>query len=139
MLSVTRRRLSSSLLQNRGVRCRATGRKRNTCCVYFLSSRLQAGPGVHVIMMDQAAHHLDLFFEHPLDPEEVRQARQAEMDLVEEWVRSAYEASALRERSSSNSGGRDAVRATAASSNDKQEEQLLPPWLEHMPALTADW
>ena len=41
-------------------------------------------------MMDEAAHHLDLFFEHPLDPDEVKQARQLEMDMVEDWVRNAY-------------------------------------------------
>lgn len=41
--------------------------------------------------MDQAAHHLDLFFQHNLDPEEVLQARLKEMDLVEDWVRDGYE------------------------------------------------
>ena len=41
-------------------------------------------------MMDQAAHHIDLFFENPLDPLEVKQARQSEMNMVEDWVRSAY-------------------------------------------------
>lgn len=52
----------------------------------------QAGSGVHVIMMNQAAHHLDLFFQHPLDPDEVVEARRAEMNLVEDWVRQAYHA-----------------------------------------------
>lgn len=41
-------------------------------------------------MMEEAAHHLDLFFEHPLDPDEVKQARRTEMDMVEDWVRNAY-------------------------------------------------
>lgn len=44
--------------------------------------------------MDQAAHHLDLFFQHDLDPEEVLQARLKEMDLVEDWVRDGYAAAA---------------------------------------------
>lgn len=41
-------------------------------------------------MMDEAAHHLDLFFEHRLDPDEVKQARLAEMDMAEDWIRNAY-------------------------------------------------
>lgn len=52
----------------------------------------KAGSGVKVIMMDQAAHHLDLFFEHPLDPPDVLDARKVEMDMVEEWVDKAYRA-----------------------------------------------
>ncbi|CAN0167853.1 unnamed protein product, partial [Ectocarpus sp. 12 AP-2014] len=50
----------------------------------------RAGGGVKVIMMDQAAHHLDLFFEHPLDPQDVLDARRVEMDFVERWVDMAY-------------------------------------------------
>lgn len=51
----------------------------------------RAGEGVQVIMMDGAAHHLDLFFSHPLDPRDVVDARRIEMDLVEQWVDQAYE------------------------------------------------
>lgn len=46
--------------------------------------------------MDQAAHHLDLFFENPLDPDDVLQARRTEMDLVEDWVRDGYVTAAAR-------------------------------------------
>lgn len=50
----------------------------------------QVGPGIEVIVMDQAAHHLDLFFSDADDPEEVQEARRREMDLVEGWVRQGY-------------------------------------------------
>ncbi|CAN0254449.1 unnamed protein product [Ectocarpus fasciculatus] len=50
----------------------------------------RAGGGVKVIMMDQAAHHLDLFFEHPLDPQDVLDTRRVEMEFVERWVDMAY-------------------------------------------------
>lgn len=43
-----------------------------------------------MITMDLAAHHLDLFFQNPLDPQEVSQARQLEMDLVQKWIEEAY-------------------------------------------------
>ncbi|CAM9472390.1 unnamed protein product, partial [Choristocarpus tenellus] len=45
-----------------------------------------AGKGVRVILMEDAAHHLDLFFAHPLDPLDVIAAREEEMELVEKWV-----------------------------------------------------
>lgn len=58
----------------------------------------KVGPHVHVIVMENAAHHLDLYFAHPQDPDEVIEARVREMDLVEEWVRQGYEG-AVVERS----------------------------------------
>ncbi|CAM9437606.1 unnamed protein product [Discosporangium mesarthrocarpum] len=52
----------------------------------------KVGEGVRVILMEEAAHHLDLFFAHRLDPAEVVAARKEEMDLVEKWVQEAYSA-----------------------------------------------
>lgn len=89
----------------------------------------QAGRGVKVIMMEQAAHHLDLFFKHPLDPEDVIDARKDEMDMVEDWVDKAYRA--YRGGVVSNDNG--------VGSKDEEARKSIPPWLEHAPALTADW
>eukprot|EP00903_Cladosiphon_okamuranus_P013794 g12837.t1 len=86
----------------------------------------RAGAGVKVIMMDQAAHHLDLFFEHPLDPQDVLDARKVEMDMVESWVDQAYQVY-RRESASHDSGG------------DGKTHRGKRSWLERVPSLTADW
>ncbi|CAM9184790.1 unnamed protein product [Scytosiphon promiscuus] len=119
----------------------------------------RAGAGVKVIMMDQAAHHLDLFFEHPLDPPDVVEARRVEMAMVEGWVDQAYRAYGGADSSSiqfgsdesngvdgaSSSSSRDAcvgdecgpdAHHTGESSRESAQERS---WLEHVPSLTADW
>lgn len=73
--------------------------------------------------MDQAAHHLDLFFENPSDPEEVLQARQNEMDLVESWVRDGYKKSLSKHRF----GGED------------HAPPMLPSFSPGNIGLLADW
>lgn len=65
---------------------------------------------MHVIVMDQAAHHLDLFFENEMDPHEVIEARRQEMDLVEDWVRQGYETMAATAASSSGARGEERMR-----------------------------
>lgn len=90
----------------------------------------QAGDGVKVIMMDQAAHHLDLFFWHPLDPKDVLDARRIEMDLVEGWVDEAYRLYR---------GDRASHGTTAIAGSDEESQDAIPSWLERMPSLTADW
>ena len=121
-----------------------------TSCVSLVCMDLtrpkQAGPGVRVIMMDKAAHHLDLFFEHPLDPQEVSLARREEMDLVEKWVEEAYlvDASTFTE---SEGDGDDVVShpdgeirgVSAASSGEQKRSSPLLSWLDRFPALVADW
>lgn len=89
----------------------------------------QAGAGVKVIMMDQAAHHLDLFFEHPLDPPDVLSARKVEMDMVEAWVDKAYKAY----------GGGVASHDSDVGSKNEEARKSVPPWVEQVPSLTADW
>lgn len=89
----------------------------------------QAGPGVRVIMMDQAAHHLDLFFEHPLDPPDVLNARKVEMEMVEAWVDKAYRGY----------GGGVASHDSDVGSEDEETRRSIPSWVEHVPSLTADW
>lgn len=98
----------------------------------------QAGTGVKVIMMDQAAHHLDLFFEHPLDPQDVLDARRVEMDMVESWVDQAFQVD-RRESASHGTGGVENVPATGVDRNDAEAHEAIPSWLERMPSLSADW
>ena len=95
----------------------------------------RAGAGVKVIMMDQAAHHLDLFFAHPLDPPDVLDARRVEMDMVEAWVDQAYQGY----RASPESGGDGSVPAAGVGRNDADENAGKLSWLERVPSLTADW
>lgn len=99
----------------------------------------QAGAGVKVIMMDQAAHHLDLFFEHPLDPQDVLDARRVEMDMVESWVDQAYQEYRGEGASHDRSGGEGTVSATSVGHNDAEAYETKPSWLERVPSLTADW
>lgn len=98
----------------------------------------RAGAGVKVIMMDQAAHHLDLFFEHPLDPQDVLDARRVEMDMVESWVDQAYQVY-RGESGPHESGGDRNVAATGVGRNDAKGNEGKPSWLERAPSLTADW
>ncbi len=89
----------------------------------------RAGEGVQVIMMDEAAHHLDLFFSNPLDPQGVVDARRIEMDLVEQWVDEAYE---MYYRGTSPDEVDD--------SKDEESQDAKPSgWVEQVPSLTADW
>ena len=98
----------------------------------------RAGAGVKVIMMDQAAHHLDLFFEHPLDPPGVLDARRVEMDMVESWVDQAYQV--YRRESGPHEGGGDgSVPSTSVGRNGVKENEEKPSWLERVPSLTAEW
>lgn len=96
----------------------------------------QAGTGVKVIMMEQAAHHLDLFFEHPLDPQDVLDARRVEMDMVETWVDQAYRVYSASHDSSS--GGKS-VAGTGGDHHHAESTEERPSWLERVPSLTADW
>lgn len=98
-----------------------------------------AGAGVKIIMMDQAAHHLDLFFEHPLDPKDVLDARRVEMDMVETWVDQAYRAYGGESASRDPSGGDGNVVGTGAGRPDAEAHEGVPSWLERVPSLTADW
>lgn len=98
----------------------------------------RAGAGVKVVMMDQAAHHLDLFFEHPLDPQDVLDARRVEMDMVESWVDQAYRVY-RGESASHGSGGDGNIPATGGGRNDLEAHEAIPCWLERVPSLTADW
>ncbi|CAM9466993.1 unnamed protein product [Ectocarpus sp. 13 AM-2016] len=110
----------------------------------------RAGGGVKVIMMDQAAHHLDLFFEHPLDPQDVLDARRVEMDFVERWVDMAYGAYYGSGGGGGDTsvvvvgggGGRDgsgAVAAAAKKESSARGELAPPSWLERLPSVAADW
>lgn len=91
----------------------------------------QAGPGVSVIMMDQAAHHLDLFFEHPLDPPDVLNARKVEMHMVEAWVDKAYRGYG--------GGGVASHDSDDVGGKDEEARKSIPSWVEQLPSLTADW
>eukprot|EP00752_Nemacystus_decipiens_P003737 g3443.t1 len=93
----------------------------------------RAGAGVKVIMMDQAAHHLDLFFEHPLDPPDVLDARRVEMDLVESWVDQAYQLHRGQ------SDGVGSIREASSGRNGAQGNEERLSWLERVPSLVADW
>lgn len=98
----------------------------------------RAGAGVKVIMMDQAAHHLDLFFEHPLDPQDVLDARRVEMDMVESWVNQAYQVY-RGEGASHGSGGDGNMPASGVGRNNAEAHEGNLSWLERVPSLTADW
>jgi lysosomal Pro-X carboxypeptidase len=39
------------------------------------------------VVIPEGAHHLDLFFAHPLDPESVKVARRTEMEHVSKWIK----------------------------------------------------
>ncbi|CAB1112158.1 unnamed protein product [Ectocarpus sp. CCAP 1310/34] len=107
----------------------------------------RAGGGVKVIMMDQAAHHLDLFFEHPLDPQDVLDARRVEMDYVERWVDMAYGAyygggGGGGDTSGGGAGGGDGSGSVAAAAKNEPSArgELAPPsWLDGLPSVAADW
>lgn len=115
-------------------------------------------------MMEQAAHHLDLFFRHPLDPPDVVEARKVEMATIEGWVDRAYRAyggvdggvdgsgssssssdgSSLADGDSSNSGGGGCVGDGCGPNAYHTGENSRKParqrsWLDHVPPLTADW
>ncbi|CAN0221259.1 unnamed protein product [Ectocarpus sp. 4 AP-2014] len=107
----------------------------------------RAGGGVKVIMMDQAAHHLDLFFEHPLDPQDVLDARRVEMDFVERWVDMAYGAycgggdTSVGVGGGVGGGGGDGsgfVAAAAKKESSARGELAPPSWLERLPPVAAD-
>lgn len=110
----------------------------------------RAGGGVKVIMIDQAAHHLDLFFEHPLDPQDVLDARRVEMDFVERWVDKAYGAyygggggGGGGDTSVGGGGGggdgSGSVTAAAKKESSARGELAPPSWLERLPSVAADW
>lgn len=40
-------------------------------------------------MIEGAAHHLDLFFSNPQDPESVKQCRQLEVENIRKWINEA--------------------------------------------------
>eukprot|EP00937_MAST-01D_sp_MAST-1D-sp2_P001756 g1756.t1 len=46
----------------------------------------EVGPGSVALLIDLAAHHLDLFFANAQDPSSVVAARKAEMDMVRRWI-----------------------------------------------------
>ncbi|CAM9219135.1 unnamed protein product [Ectocarpus sp. 6 AP-2014] len=111
----------------------------------------RAGGGVEVIMMDQAAHHLDLFFEHPLDPQDVLDARRVEMDFVERWVDMAYGAyygggggggggdTSVGGGGGDGGDGSGSVAAAAKKDSSARGELAPPSWLERLPSVAADW
>ncbi|KAH7476548.1 hypothetical protein PRIC1_000557 [Phytophthora ramorum] len=47
-------------------------------------------PSVVAVPVPGGAHHLDLFFSHPLDPPAVTKARQTELAYVRQWVEEFY-------------------------------------------------
>ena len=48
------------------------------------------------IVIKESAHHLDLFWSHPEDPESVRIAREQERSYMHLWVNEAMERNAMR-------------------------------------------
>ena len=44
---------------------------------------------VVAIVIDNAAHHLDLRFPNPQDPQSVSDARQTEFNLIQKWIEQA--------------------------------------------------
>ncbi len=57
------------------------------------------------LILEQGAHHLDLFFSTKDDPEEVREARRVEGEMIDRWVESywakQFRATSLKRRESS--------------------------------------
>jgi lysosomal Pro-X carboxypeptidase len=47
-------------------------------------------PSVVAVPVPGGAHHLDLFFSHPLDPPAVTKARQTELAFIRQWVDEFY-------------------------------------------------
>ncbi|GMF39536.1 unnamed protein product [Phytophthora fragariaefolia] len=47
-------------------------------------------PSVIVVPVPGGAHHLDLFFTHPLDPPAVTEARQTELTYIRQWIDEFY-------------------------------------------------
>ena len=74
-----------------------TGRLRRTVTATGLvSSAAGLGPGSAALLIDRAAHHLDLFFSHADDPASVVGARAVEMEHVAQWIAQKRERVALR-------------------------------------------
>ncbi|KAG7392971.1 hypothetical protein PHYPSEUDO_013459 [Phytophthora pseudosyringae] len=48
-------------------------------------------PSVVAVPVPGGAHHLDLFFSHPLDPPAVMEARQTELQYIRQWIHEFYE------------------------------------------------
>ncbi|GLD96183.1 hypothetical protein PINS_up004861 [Pythium insidiosum] len=42
------------------------------------------------VPIEGGAHHLDLFFEHPLDPPALQAARETEKQHIRKWIRDFY-------------------------------------------------
>lgn len=45
---------------------------------------------VVAVIISEGAHHLDLMFSHPLDPDSVKEARRVELEHVARWVEGGY-------------------------------------------------
>jgi lysosomal Pro-X carboxypeptidase len=43
-------------------------------------------PSVVALLINNSAHHLDLMFSNPLDPDSVKQARQIELQNIQKWI-----------------------------------------------------
>jgi len=49
-------------------------------------------PSLVFVEVKDGAHHLDLMFSHPLDPQSVQDARKLEMEMCRQWIDSWYSA-----------------------------------------------
>lgn len=54
-------------------------------------NRIACGHDVSSILIEGGAHHLDLMFANPADPESVVNARKNEVDAIHRWTDSTYE------------------------------------------------
>jgi len=53
------------------------------------TSPAEVARGVVAVLIPSGAHHLDLFFSHPDDPQDVTDARAVERDHIASWIASA--------------------------------------------------
>merc|ERR1712117_382357 len=50
----------------------------------------EANPTIYTILIEDAAHHLDLRSSNSADPDSVKEARAAEFMIVESWLKNYY-------------------------------------------------
>ena len=68
--------------------------------VLHISSDLQRRNNLKTVIIPEGAHHLDLMFSNPKDPESVIEARRIENDMIASWIRekSAVTSSSIYEQ-----------------------------------------